>query len=48
MNELTKKERMAMARQAMPEQAADERRANFSEVNLGFTEELAMLEAQRC
>ena len=48
MNELTKKERMAMVRQAMPEQAADERRANFSEVNLGFTAELAILEAQRC
>jgi glutamate synthase (NADPH/NADH) small chain len=32
----------------MPEQAARPRSGNFKEVNLGFTEELALLEAQRC
>lgn len=48
MNELTLKERMAMARQTMPEQAPGERKANFTEVNLGFTAGLAILEAQRC
>lgn len=48
MNELTLKERMAMVRQTMPEQAPDNRKANFSEVNLGFTAGLAVLEAQRC
>ena len=48
MNELTLKERMAMVRQAMPEQPPGKRKANFSEVNLGFTAGLAVLEAQRC
>ena len=48
MNELTLKQRMAMVRQPMPEQAPDERKTDFSEVNLGFTAELAVLEAQRC
>ncbi len=42
------KERMAIPRQAMPEQNADARNSNFGEVNLGFTEKLALLEAQRC
>ncbi len=32
----------------MPEQPANVRNKNFSEVNLGFTEELARLEAERC
>ena len=32
----------------MPEQEPDVRRANFGEVNLGFSEHLALLEAQRC
>ena len=32
----------------MPEQQATERAANFQEVNLGFTEQLALLEADRC
>jgi len=32
----------------MPEQDAVERRSNFNEVNLGFDEETAMLEAIRC
>ena len=32
----------------MPEQNATARAANFEEVNLGFTEQLALLEAERC
>ncbi len=32
----------------MPEQAPEDRAKNFSEVPLGYTEELAMLEASRC
>ena len=35
-------------RQPMPEQAAEVRRNNFDEVPLGFTPEIAMLEASRC
>ena len=42
------KERMRIERQSMPSQEADIRNANFGEVNLGFSEQLAMLEAQRC
>jgi len=45
---LTNKERMAIDRVAMPEQDAAERATNFTEVNLGLTEELAVLEANRC
>jgi len=41
-------ERMKIARQAMPEQAPDLRSANFCEVNQGFCEEAACLEANRC
>ena len=48
MNQLSGKQRMAMTRVAMPEQPADERRDNFTEVNLGLTPELAMAEASRC
>lgn len=48
MEELSKKDRMKIPRQKMPEQESDVRNKNFSEVNLGYTEELAMLEAQRC
>lgn len=48
MTEFTLKDRMAMARQKMPEQEPVERRGNFTEVNLGFTAELAVAEAQRC
>lgn len=48
MPELSKKDRMKIQRQAMPEQPAEERVNNFKEVNLGYTEELAILEAQRC
>ncbi|NNG27799.1 MAG: dihydropyrimidine dehydrogenase, partial [Ignavibacteriaceae bacterium] len=48
MEKLSNKERMKIPRQSMPEQDSVERSNNFKEVNLGFTEELAMLEAQRC
>ena len=42
------KERMKIDRQIMPEQEALKRSGNFLEVNLGFTEKMALLEAQRC
>jgi glutamate synthase (NADPH/NADH) small chain len=45
---ITTKERLQIGRQAMPAQDPAERAANFSEVNLGFPEQLAMLEANRC
>ncbi len=48
MEKISNKERMKIQRQAMPEQNNVERRSNFSEVNIGFTEELAKLEALRC
>ena len=48
MEKLTNKERMKIPRQQMPEQDGVERSHNFNEVNLGLTEELAILEAQRC
>jgi glutamate synthase (NADPH/NADH) small chain len=45
---LTARERLQIARVAMPEQDAQQRSGNFDEVNLGLTPELAILEAQRC
>jgi glutamate synthase (NADPH/NADH) small chain len=45
---LSMKERLAVQRQSMPEQDAAARSRNFREVNFGFTEQLAVLEAQRC
>ncbi len=48
MGKLSNKERMKIQRQAMPEQDGLIRSSNFNEVNLGLTEELALLEAQRC
>ena len=45
---LSPKERLAIRRQAMPEQDATARSHNFSEVNLGFSERLALAEAWRC
>lgn len=42
------KERTQVERIQMPEQATDERNKNFTEVNLGLTEEEAVLEASRC
>jgi len=46
--ELTAKEGMALDRVDMPEQAAELRAVNFREVNLGLTEQLAFIEAERC
>ena len=46
--DLTKKERMKIPRTPMREQPPDERNHNFTEVNLGYTAELAKLEALRC
>jgi glutamate synthase (NADPH/NADH) small chain len=48
MGEKTTKERLKIDRQKMPEQDSVSRGANFDEVNLGFTEQLALLEADRC
>ena len=48
LNPVPIKERMKVPRQPMPEQAAVLRAANFKEVNLGYSEELARREAQRC
>ena len=45
---LSKKERLAIPRQQMPEQPPEERIHNFNEVNLGFDAETAVREAQRC
>ena len=45
---LSKRERMGIDRHEMPTRDAGERSRSFDEVNLGFTEHLAMLEAQRC
>jgi glutamate synthase (NADPH/NADH) small chain len=45
---LTKRERLTIDRQEMPTRDPGERSETFDEVNLGFTERLAMLEAQRC
>jgi glutamate synthase (NADPH) small chain len=46
--ELTNKERLALPQQKMPEQAPAERIRNVNEVPLGFTEEMAIAEAERC
>ncbi len=48
MPELSRKDKMKIQRQSMPEQNPEIRRSNFEEVNLGFTEELAKMEALRC
>jgi hypothetical protein len=45
---LTQKQRMGIKRVGMPEQDATVRAGNFVEVNLGLTEQLAILEAERC
>ncbi len=45
---LTPKERMAIPRQKMPERPPEVRNRDFNEVNLGFQESIARLEAQRC
>jgi len=48
LNPLPLKERMKMPRQRMPEQLPVLRATNFTEVNLGYSEELARQEALRC
>ena len=48
LNPVPIKERVKVPRQHMPEQAPLLRAANFKEVNLGYSEELARREAQRC
>jgi glutamate synthase (NADPH/NADH) small chain len=45
---LSVRERLLIPRQKMPEQPPEVRTHNFDEVNLGFSEQLAMLEARRC
>ena len=47
-NKLTAKERMQILRHHMIEQEPDVRNKNFSEVNLGYTAEMAQKEAMRC
>ncbi|MGI6456122.1 MAG: NADPH-dependent glutamate synthase [bacterium] len=47
-NRLKPKERMAIPRQPMPEQAAEIRSRNFEEVALGYTPKQAEVEASRC
>ena len=48
LNVLPLKERMKVPRQQMPEQPAEVRATNFTEVNLGYSPELARQEALRC
>ena len=45
---LPKKERMKIVRGHMLEQDALARARNFAEVNLGYSEQLTLLEADRC
>lgn len=45
---LTPKERMSIRRQSMPERDPCERNKDFVEVNLGFEEDCAKSEAERC
>jgi glutamate synthase (NADPH/NADH) small chain len=47
-SKLTTKQRLKISRQKMPERESAARSGNFEEVNLGFTEKLALLEADRC
>jgi glutamate synthase (NADPH/NADH) small chain len=47
-NPVPMKERMKIPRQRMPEQAPDVRNRLFTEVNLGYTDQLAAQEALRC
>ncbi len=45
---ISTKERLQIPRQHVTEQDAAERAANFAEVSLGFSEQVALLEAERC
>ncbi|MCK5067224.1 MAG: NADPH-dependent glutamate synthase, partial [Bacteroidales bacterium] len=47
-SKMKNKERTQLERIHMPEQAADKRNKDFSEVNEGLTEEQALFEASRC
>jgi hypothetical protein len=47
-DKITTKKRLQIERQQMPERDSADRATNFDEVNLGFTEQLALLEADRC
>ena len=47
-DKLTAKKRMAIPRQQMPQRDGIERSRDFKEVNLGFSEQVAIREAQRC
>jgi len=46
--ELSRRERLKLEEQRMPEQSADERSVNFDEVNLGYSPQQAVAEAERC
>jgi NADH-quinone oxidoreductase subunit F len=46
--ELSEKEIMEAKRPEMPKLAVHDRRKNFKEVELGYTEEMALAEARRC
>jgi glutamate synthase (NADPH/NADH) small chain len=48
MSEMKAKERLNLQRHHMPEQDAFQRSGNFEEVNLGYSIEIAMEEAERC
>lgn len=48
MTGMSRKEKMALPRTEMPERPARQRAESFDEVNLGFTDQLAVLEASRC
>ncbi len=48
MAEMTNKERMSIKRHHMLEQDPNVRNKNFEEVNLGYTQEIAIEEANRC
>src|SRR5215813_10172965 len=48
LNPVSNKERIKMPQQRMPEQPACERATRFTEVNLGYSPELARQEALRC
>ena len=48
LNPLALKQRMKVPRQHMPEQSPQLRATNFTEVNLGYSTELARQEAMRC
>ena len=46
--EISPRDRMLLDRVSMPERDAEGRSHSFEEVNLGYTERLAVLEAERC